>query len=135
MKTITLSGEQREQLLEMAKALFPEYNFGFQNDYEDVGIMEYYPPANGLGGWKFIHWFEFCMTHLSSKVFNALHDFTCHMTADYAEECAEEWQNNLMRHMSFHYLNPTRVVDVYDSGKVVAWHPVDYLYTQFKQLK
>lgn len=112
MKTITLSGEQREQLLEMAKVLFPEYNFGFQNDYEDVGIMEYYPPANGLGGWKFIHWFEFCTGYLFAAILKSKQGYR------YYRETMEDY--GIKVHNCLIGVNNV--------------HPIDYAYEEFKRL-
>ena len=81
MKPIELTEEHKSKLLEMCKVLFPEYNWyiGFKTFYEQNGEGPYeeinlgylhllsfdilkYPPI-------YIHWFEFCMTHLAEKVF------------------------------------------------------------------
>ena len=72
MKNIELSEKQKENLLEMCKVLFPEYviypadNDGFIEGEQWVGDqnMGEDRPVNEFN----IHWFEFCMTHLYSKI-------------------------------------------------------------------
>ncbi len=69
MKPLQLTNEHKEKLLEMCKALFPEYkHFGFENDYSDEGMMEYH--NNDWNKMKLIHWYEFCHTQLVDKIFN-----------------------------------------------------------------
>lgn len=65
MKAIKLTEERKSKLLEMCQVLFPKYKFGFGNDVADLGIMEYYKDDKE---WFFIHWFEFCMCHIKSKI-------------------------------------------------------------------
>lgn len=142
MKSLTITEEQKVKLLEMCKVFFPKDIFSFNNDFAEDGIIDRNfagdnVPREKRLNWNeqgsHFHWFEFCMTHLSSKIFCSLHDFTGYDTADFAQECSDEWNNKLMSHVMFHYFNPTRVVDNYDDGKIVAWHPIDYLYTEFKK--
>jgi hypothetical protein len=72
MKPIELTQKHRDKLLEMCKALFPEY--------EEI-LLEIEPQYDGSDGFvqltrnlknKFrfesIHWFEFCMTYLAEKL-------------------------------------------------------------------
>ena len=76
MKNIEISEKQKEMLLEMCKELFPKYviypadNDGFIEGEQWVGDqhMGEDRPVNEFN----IHWFEFCMTHLSTKIF--IHD-------------------------------------------------------------
>jgi len=64
MKPIELTNVHKAKLLEMCKVLFPiEYGIFIGND----GMIS----LRGLG--KQIHWFEFCMTHLRTKL-NLHHD-------------------------------------------------------------
>lgn len=132
MKSIQLTQEQRDNLLEMCIALFPTYHhikWGTKFDADEVwGYDSEDKPFE-------IHWFEFCMTHLSTAIFNKLYNFDHMMTADLEQEVSTDWDNNLIGAVSFHASNPTRIVDVYPDGKIVAWHPVEYLYEQFKKIK
>ena len=67
MKPIQLTQEHKVKLLEMCNVLFPEnktWRFD-QNSY--TKILEYSIEGNIV---KYIHWFEFCMTHLVGKVKN-----------------------------------------------------------------
>ena len=72
MKSIQLTEEHKSKLLEMCKILFPEYviypadNDGFIEGEQWVGDqnMGEDRPVNEFN----IHWFEFCMTHLSEKI-------------------------------------------------------------------
>lgn len=142
MNSIELTKEHRSKLLKMCKALFPEFKFkllDFQHPLSNTGnenlnsddIYNVLLDKNGTT----VHWFEFCITHLSTKIFNKLTDFSNHMTADYEQEASYEWDAELMQRCSFFIANPTRMIDKYPDGKVVAWHPVDYLYEEFKKIK
>lgn len=56
MKPLELSQEQKEKLILMCKALFPEYDiFEIEKDGYLLFVNKKCPA---------IHWFEFCMTHL-----------------------------------------------------------------------
>lgn len=137
MNPIKLTEEHKSKLLEMCKELFTEYTYHeFNTDVEGNwgdDILCLYNPGDIKS--INIHWFEFCMTHLSRKIFNKLHDFSNHMTADYEQECSDEWDAELMQRCSFFVANPTRNLDKYPNGKIIAWHPIDYLYEEFKKLK
>lgn len=105
MKAIELTEEHKSKLLEMCTLLFPEYIFGFDNDIADVGIMECHQ-----GDWNnviFFHWFEFCMTYLSERLYNE----------HYSLEVCEDIRNE----------------QLYDC--FINNHPIDYLYDEFKTLK
>lgn len=70
MKAIELTEEHKSKLLEMCKALFPEYdkeiNLEIEPDYE--GLQNFIQFRKKYENCIFIHWFEFCMTHLSNKL-------------------------------------------------------------------
>lgn len=61
MKAIELTEEHKSKLLEMCKALFPKTP-AFRTDGE---FFIYFEDKNKN---IVIHWFEFCMTHLSEKL-------------------------------------------------------------------
>jgi len=81
IEPIELTEKHKEMLIEMSSRLFPAYDFGFENDYAEDGIMEYYEdPRN----WKFIHWFEFCLMVLQPKL-NDIDELECTYFQDYVE--------------------------------------------------
>lgn len=82
MKNIELTEEQKVKLLEMCKTLFPEYKKikikqgvscgdNYFIIYETRKIVSLGNCCSGYSkGIHFeIHWFEFCMIHLSDKIF------------------------------------------------------------------
>lgn len=75
MEAIKLTEDHRSKLLEMCKTLFPEYDFGFDNDFSEEGILDYSIISEHKDKlsreWKFIHWFEFCMIYLAKKVYKS----------------------------------------------------------------
>ena len=114
MENIELNEKQKENLLEMCKVLFPEYNdqslggtgpISFHHDNLYPGMLFGFK-SNGEDGDSydhtslFIHWFEFCMTHLAKKLLDP---------------------NDLMYYQTTGYFS-------YE-------HPIDYFYVKFKQLK
>jgi len=113
MKSIELTKEQKDKLLEMCKALFPELtDLEIRDSMEDFCFkfehicIEYGRKNNNL---VIIHWFEFCMTKLPEKIFgNPKNSFQGLNGRPYwCEKVAESF------------------------AKV---HPVDYLYEEFKKL-
>ena len=126
MESIKLTEEHKSKLLEMCKALFPEYleilwdstntdNPIFTDDDEDLKYKCRWSIDNNLihflekESWDDeenylieIHWFEFCMTHLADKIL----------------------KNNYFKIGAF--------------SSIVLFkknHPVDYLYEKFSKLK
>ena len=89
MNSIQLTSEHKIKLAEMCRALFPEYiNLEFNNnnlcfltqetfdialEFETSGVNKDYDfKVSDLYLEEYdieIHWFEFCMTHLTDKVF------------------------------------------------------------------
>jgi hypothetical protein len=57
MKPIELTEEHKSKLLEMCKALFPDYDLYISENNIHIG-----------SDFLFIHWFEFCMTYLSIAI-------------------------------------------------------------------
>lgn len=115
MKSIELSGLQREHLLEMCNKLFPKYKRKNFNSWEfgedDYGMIEFlmYEDNKKL---KAIHWFELCMTSLIIKI-RAL--------------TQKGYPDNIKEIASFYGF-------YWDmSNKLI--HPIDYLYEQFLKIK
>ena len=117
MKSIQLTEEHKSKLLEMCKELFPEMDAYIVNDTKE---------SNGfiLGTWGqstdgiTIHWFEFCMTHLIDAL--AWENITSDMLAD----C--QYENARLKYLL------ELAKDRPDPGQ---YHPIDYLYEEFKKLK
>jgi hypothetical protein len=65
MKSIELTQEHKDKLLEMCKELFSEYTWDFSWLYREGNIKFWNKEMLNA---RFIHWFEFCMTKLSSAL-------------------------------------------------------------------
>lgn len=137
MKSIVLTEEQKKQLLEMANKLFPKYKFSFH--HHDDGILtkdksfDNYLPGF-LFGWEicengeyseyyhdakiFLHWFEFCMTHLLDKISLMYDDFAY----------------KLVKESKINYLDGTIATGL-QIGVIKGENPIDILYKYFKKLK
>ena len=72
MKHIKLTEEQQSKLLEMCKVLFPEYDeieLEIEPQYDGSdGFVQLTLDKNKNLDFINIHWFEFCMTHLVTKL-------------------------------------------------------------------
>ncbi len=73
MKPIELTDEHEDKLLKMCKVLFPEYKKiywstgkGSNNSSEHIGFGT--KEENGFIDYIYIHWFEFCINNLLSKL-------------------------------------------------------------------
>lgn len=117
MKSLELTQEHKDKLLEMCKILFPEYEFTESyttHKYPEDLFLKFGRPESTR--WENeIHWFEFCMTHLPVE----LHRYAMHQYNVEPREALKIITNNLLRFEDF---------GRYDI------HPVDYLYEQFKKL-
>lgn len=134
MKPLKLSGGQKAKLLEMCKVLFPKYLY-IIGDNVDCGLggSPHVKDSPYIGdGFDFyiffseikdapydditpIHWFEFCMTHLSDELFERLQTEKKHQS---------EFRKDFLMNVSF----------IRDEGENFLWPPVDYLYKEFKKL-
>jgi hypothetical protein len=70
MKAIELTEDRKEKLLEMCRALFPEYTIRFNINGFDYGIFIVTKDAGNT--LNITHWFEFCLTHLAEKIVNKM---------------------------------------------------------------
>lgn len=136
MKSIELIEDHESKLLEMCKELFPKITVhgGVYPDgkpfpkhilnYSDDDSLPYVTTNQG----EDIHWFEFCMFQLSSEIYNRLFDFSAengYDTADTGEEHFAEWNSEFYNWILFYKYNPKRI----------EFHPINYLYQEFKKLK
>jgi len=116
MKPLELTKEQKDKLLEMAKALFPEYSFRF-------GKNDYYGDKNNQYLWSDnknvsdIHWFEFCLTYLANKIY--FPDI---------QNIERDARNKIEK---FYF---STFMEAIEGGPAGYDHPIDYLYIQFKKL-
>lgn len=116
MTPIKLTQEQKDKLLEMCKALFPEYTYYcFSNQQGNIydNNAEFVMFSGNLGGIAVkVHWFEFCMTHLQIKLQLRLNNWI------------DKWNHDLIG-VVFAYL-------FHGNQRI---HLVDYLYEQFLKLE
>lgn len=143
MRPLELSKEQRDKLLEMCKELFPEYKL-IELTEADLGLgggphivgtpycgdgFDCYIGFSNMDvprdDYTCIHWFEFCMTHLVSKISAKLDDQLEDDTPDSKHMniviTARDWVGEM-------YL---KIMDSWNKSV----HPVEYLYEQFKRIK
>lgn len=107
MKPIKLTYKQKEKLIEMVKALFPE----FTGKITAANKLVFNGEGNKL---IFIHWFEFCMGILQNKVYNKL--------AKINTLGIDTWNKDL-------------IGNLYRYKSTMSNHLVDYLYKEFKKSK
>ncbi len=118
MNPIELSKEQKDKLLEMCKALFPEH---FTDDYNlwsiDKDYITYWK-YNNVAEWSEIiikiHWFEFCINEIPLRLYQLENDTSG--ISDAHEESFIKYLGEIAYY-------------IYEK------HPVDYLYEEFKKLK
>ena len=113
MTSIQLTEEHKVKLLEMCKKLFPEYTkIEFHEIYNNETGNLYFEITN-TG--NIIHWFEFCLLHLSEKIYKTFFKLG---EKDNWYGCHLSWAIN-----SIYTQNTNKV------------HLVDYLYEEFLKLK
>ena len=149
MKAIKLTEEHQNKLLEMCKALFPELEKKAQKGYKEwrkshteeglgrvdgfwingAGMVmcsypidyDYHKHLLGTRSECSIHWFEFCMTHLVTKL------RSCNYVPEQTpKQLNEEYFHRKMAFYNFYW-------DV-SNHQMTQTHPIDYLYEEFKKL-
>lgn len=125
MQSLTLTTEHISKLLEMCKTLFLEIkHWSFDTQSLDIGSyieevnerrisnhlflskFDESPYDDGI----FIHWYEFCVTHLATKLYNSL------------------------KYNTVGSNNHTTIVTYRGYICQEANHPIDFLYEEFKKL-
>ena len=110
MKSIVLTEAHKDKLLEMCKVLFPNNTIKFDN----MNVL-YIGTEREFG--HYIHWFEFCMTHLPVELYRyAMHKYNVNPINAF-----EIISNNLIKFEDF--------------GRYEIDSPIDYLYKEFKKLQ
>jgi hypothetical protein len=110
MNQIELTKEHKSKLYEMCKELFPEWTiYKIEHDNMVSGNQwetDEEDPQESIAVNEFsIHWFEFCIDHLSKKVYTI---------------------NGKIMYGYTYFINNVRYIKK---------HPVDYLYSEFKKLE
>ena len=125
MKSIQLTEKHKSKLLEMCRALFPNYpNLEVRNSMEDFCMkqddcfIELQESGSNSRKDTIIHWFEFCITEIVNEL--AWRNIETEILAD----C--EYENFRMK-----------LITKIFKDKLVGnnFHIIDYLYKQFKKLK
>lgn len=119
MKQIKISEEQKEKLLEMCEALFPEYfpvHLELEPQYDG---FEFNYMEDSMSN---IHWYEFTMTHLCEKILNPTPKLSDKGLIDKFKDFF--WESNIF------WANN----DEKTKTPFLAKHPIDFLYKEFKKL-
>ena len=116
MEPRELTKEHREKLLEMCKELFPEYDFEFLSNFSEWGIISVHKIGQHEIFENTHHWFEFCITKLSYKIFDNLK-----FPARNAGDDSVQYLCDMMDRQTWYIKE--------------AYHPVDYLYKKFLKLE
>ena len=72
MESIEVTQQQADRLIEMCKVLFPEFDtveFDITKQYDGSDHHIYFVDTSMSIIGDYIHWFEFCMTHLVNKLY------------------------------------------------------------------
>jgi len=121
VKNIELTEDHESKLLEMCKELFPKYNIDEDETYiDDNGMINYLiETEKDCYDAVEIHWFEFCMTHLCDKIWEIYPKYS---------------KNHIYNGLA---MTCNRGVKVKTDLilRALKFHPVDYLYEEFKKLK
>jgi hypothetical protein len=131
MKSIPLTNKQKEKLLEMCKALFPELDICLtgQSGRNWDSVNECFINIwNIKEGETNIHWFEFCMIYLVSKIQNCLpEELVWREQPPYVKNIFD-WKkgNKWTMYTEFFFLYPKNIY---------KRHPIDYLYSEFLKIK
>jgi hypothetical protein len=130
MKPLALTEKHKSKLLEMCKTLFPEYKeikFTFNTDeyftdnWSDTpnfgNILSFSDDTIKTGRCILIniHWFEFCLLHLSEKIYKTFFKL--------GEK--DNWYGS---HLNW-------AINTMYTKKPHKIHLIDYLYEEFKKLK
>lgn len=125
MKPIELTEEHKSKLLEMCKILFSKYEELYLgiNDYdlEPDGYIYFMINKNITR----IHWFEFCITHLISKI-SEIED------SKLGDDDPDSIHMNIINLCRKKYDHLCK--NILDSWSNYI-HPIDYLYEEFKKLQ
>jgi hypothetical protein len=113
MKAIELTEEHKAKLLEMCNKLFPKH-CKFEFFTEDLRFLN----EETDEFLTFIHWFEFCMTHLVEKLIEVINEYESKLSDSKREKFFIE------------IFEPYELL-----MSIKDKHPIDYLYEEFKKLK
>lgn len=121
MKAIEISEGQKGRLLEMVKKLFPEYTFQFYKPISKANMLVGFLNSNDSDVYDncdiFVHWFEFCCTHLADKIY-------------YPDGVARREIRSRVEYFFFQTF-----IDSTEGATSGYDHPIDFLYREFKKIK
>lgn len=112
IKPIELTEKHKEMLLKMCRELYPEYSvIQFEDIYNyETGNLYFDNMKSGTT----IHWFEFCMTHLATKICDGkTYYIFCDRCNSHKKDLTQFSKEFISKYLQ---------------------HPVDYLYEEFKKL-
>lgn len=115
MKTIKLTQEHKDKLLEIAKAIFPKYEFSWEYEMNGRALKQYFDGVLAIFGddlsfGKNIHWFEFCCnSELIEKLLNKgnLSDHLHDNVVRYFEQCIIFKNEHPIDHLYEHFKKTT----------------------------
>jgi hypothetical protein len=105
MEAIELTEEHKSKLLEMCFKLFKKEIHGLT--IQDNGFLNYSDTSKTIDYVDRIHWFEFCITHLATNIYNK-------------------------GKYNFNYITTTQFRGYLCQNNI---HLIDCLYEEFKKLK
>ena len=134
MNQIKLTDRQSKRLIKMCMNLFVSDIKPHIDNNNNIVVWNLAKDVNAEYATS-IHWFEFCMRYLTSKldllyfekIMNPLDPFHVsnkNKNLEYPENWKELWENR-----------PFEKFNKICNGSEYKKHPIDYLYEQFKQLK
>lgn len=126
MKKLSVNSDQRENLIEICSRLFDEFtSIRWGRGHEcDFIWMDSIP--NTSPDPIEIHWFELCINHIPSLLYEKLHKIVKELpVADSNEDIEFQIQFEPV-------LIPGDVVDLLYTRNI---HPIDSIWTEFKKLK
>lgn len=121
MRATKISPDQKIQILEMCKYLFPEYkNIRFGKDWRDSEVQFDNLP-NAFPDPREMHWFELCMLDLPERLHTSLR-----MKRDRLDPDSEKYYE-----IEPDFQDGTEILNMFVWKRI---HPVDHLYKEFKKL-
>lgn len=143
MQSLPLTDKHKSKLLEMCEFFFPKYREDTKTHYGGIHFHHH----DGTKGLPFIrdseylwgstpddgdlfdnasfaiHWFEFCMVHLSKKLFKT------------KEKYKGKGDTNSKEYIGTLYCAKAARSSFISSFVYLKKHPIDYLYKEFKSIK
>ena len=140
MESLKLNEEQKEKLLEMTKALFPEYQLVEVSDGScdyclegTIKLSTFSHPSHN--NWILFHWIEFSLRYLTIRIDRLYLKKKMDPLNPYSEENRRKKLNYPKNWKDLWELRPFFGFNDNMNGEWPKQHPVDYLYKLFLSLK